>query len=115
MYPNDEVYLSPEEAELFREACVDPAVQINRLLDDQFGNYKNSAKRKIKAVEEIAKSTKSQAESISEEVLVLKDQLAFAKSEAESAKKDACFSKVISIISITVSIGSLIAATVALM
>ena len=64
----------------------------------------STIKKELEPIKEIANDAHKQALSSEEQILLLKQQLEFAKLEAASAKKEARFSKILSIISITISV-----------
>lgn len=70
-------------------------------------NFKEEQKQKkefMDSVKLIANNAEKQSDIAIKQVLALQEQLEISKSETESAKKEALFSKILSIVSIIVSL-----------
>ncbi|MBS6956059.1 MAG: hypothetical protein KH230_22835 [Enterocloster asparagiformis] len=106
--------MSESAANILKEASKTESTKLIEYFSPKLQKSQAAIERQVEAVEKIADEAQKQADATNRQVIILEQQLDFVKLEADSARKDAKFSKIVSIISIALSIGGIVVSVIAL-
>lgn len=108
IFGKDYVNISKEDLDALKYSCLDESTKMINYINPIIKKNQEKTDNQIRVIENIAKNTQTQADSLSYQIKLMEEQLNFTKKESANAKKGALISNIISIISLLVAIASLI-------